>query len=101
MARCEVIQIQCDRCKRVETRAPIPPKEIPDLRLIFLGETVEYQDICARCTETLERIVTSIKEWEREVKQQFGPSVDGNSAPPLQVAPNYVPAQPHAAGAKR
>lgn len=101
MARMEVVQIQCDRCKRVETRLPQPPKEKPDFKLEFLGQTVVFQDLDEPCKETLGRMIEEIKEWERELTQKLGPTVPQNEAPPLQTAPNYVPPQPHAASAKR
>lgn len=101
MARCEVVQIQCDRCKRVELRAPTPKKALPDLDLTYLGERVKYDDTCQFCQETIKRIIEDLKEWQREVKQPFGPTVAGNEAPPLEVAPKYSPAQPHATGTKR
>jgi hypothetical protein len=101
MARMEVVQVQCDRCKRVETRVPQPAKTTPDFEVLFLGRKILYQDLDQPCRETMERIMGEIAEWDRELKQKLGPSVDVNQAPPLQVAPNYSPPQPHAAGAKR
>jgi hypothetical protein len=99
MARCEVIQIQCDRCKRVELRPPQPPKATPDLELVFMGKRLKYEDICSTCKEVLARHVGYIEEWEREIKQAFGPTVHSNTAPPLTTPPIYSPAQPHAAPA--
>lgn len=101
MARCEVIQVRCDRCKRVELRPPAPPRAAPDLRLIFLGKELVYEDLCMGCKDPVGRAIVVIQEWEREVKQQFGPNVPSNQAPPLVAAPNYAPPIPHAAGAKR
>jgi hypothetical protein len=101
MARCEVIQIQCDRCKRVELRPPSPPKEKPDLDLIFKNERLTYQDLCQSCAPTVARLIEDLKEWDREVKQQFGPTVPPNEAPPVQVAPNYTPPQPHSVAATK
>lgn len=100
MARCEVVQIQCDRCKRVELRPPQPPKARPDMEFRHLDVVVVYADLCNGCAKTMERIAEDIREWQREIKQQFGPTVNGNEAPPMQVAPKYTPAQPHASGVK-
>jgi hypothetical protein len=103
MARCEVVQVQCDRCKRIELRpSGGPPKEKPDFEALFMGEKVVFQDLDEPCKETMKRLVGEIKEWDRELKQKLGPTVNPNQAPPLQVAPNYSPPNPHsAAGAGR
>jgi hypothetical protein len=101
MARCEVVQVQCDRCKRIELRPPAPPKDKPDLELRFGDVTLIYMDLDEPCRETVTRLVSDIQEWDRELKQKLGPTVHPNQAPPLEVAPNYTPAQPHAATAKR
>jgi hypothetical protein len=99
MARCEVVQVQCDRCKRIELRPPQPPKDKPDFELSYLGEKVVFPDLDEPCRETLKRIVSDIKEWDRELKQKLGPTVHSNAAPPLNVAPSYTPPQPHSAAA--
>lgn len=101
MARCEVIQIQCDRCKRVELRPPAPPKTTPDMELVYGKEKLTYADLCTACNATVSRLIEDLKQWDREVKQQFGPTVPQNQAPPLQVAPNYSPPQPHSAAAAK
>jgi endogenous inhibitor of DNA gyrase (YacG/DUF329 family) len=103
MARCEVVQVQCDRCKRIELRAPAASKDVvPALVLQFAGETVKYMDMCEDCVSACKRIAQDLKEWDREIKAKLGPTVGPNQAPPLQVAPNYTPPQPHsAAGGKR
>ena len=103
MARCEVVQVQCDRCKRIELRAPSLTKDATAVfALVFLGEKVNYVDMCEDCVTACKRIVQDLKEWDREIKAKLGPTVGPNQAPPLQVAPNYTPPQPHsAAGGKR
>lgn len=104
MARCEVVQIQCDRCRRTELLPLTPKKSEPVLLLNFLpgGKKLKYDDLCTKCTEAVTRIIGMLEEWDRELNQKFGPTVPQNEAPPLQVAPNYTPPQPHsAAGGKR
>jgi len=101
MARCEVVQVQCDRCKRVELRPPAPVKALADMEVRFLNEIVKYDDLCQRCREALARLVTELKEWDRTLNQTFGPTVHENEAPPVESPPKYVSPQPHAAGAKR
>jgi hypothetical protein len=102
MARCEVIQVRCDRCRRVELRPPAPPKAKPDFEMEFLGRRIVYQDVDEYCREVLTRLADDIEEWNRVLHQRFGPTVPSNQAAPLQVAPSYSPPQPHsAAGGKR
>jgi hypothetical protein len=101
MARCEVVQIQCDRCKRTELLPPTPKQAEPVFLLTFRldGKKIKYDDLCQRCIEAVKRIILDLDEWERELNQTFGPTVETNKAPPLQVAPNYTPPQPHSAAA--
>lgn len=101
MARCEVVQIQCDRCKRTELRTPSPPKVVSDIEIQYLGRRIVFPDLCETCKETVGRLVELAQEWQRELRQPFGPTVHSNEAPPLQTTPKYTPAQPHAASAKR
>lgn len=97
MARQEVVQIQCDRCKRVELIPPGPKRTEPLLLLNFKNVTIKYDDICPRCEQAIERIIRDLEEWERELKQHFGPTVQVPGVqPPLTVAPNFSPPQPHA-----
>lgn len=102
MARQEVVQVRCDRCKRVELRpAPLPPKEKPDLVLEFGGKKIVFEDLDLPCRAACERIVKELEEWDREVKHQFGPTVHANQAATLSPAPNYTPPQPHANGHRK
>lgn len=99
MARLEVIQIQCDRCKRVELRPPAPPKEKADFESRLFDKTLKYGDLCTWCQSTIERLWEDIREWQREVKQSFGPTVPENKAVPLTPAPDYTPPKPHSISA--
>jgi hypothetical protein len=97
MARQEVVQIRCDRCKRVELIPPGPKSSEPVLLLKFKNVTVTYEDTCPRCDQAIERIIRSLEEWERELNQHFGPTAQiPGVQPPLTVAPNFSPPQPHA-----
>jgi hypothetical protein len=92
--------VQCDRCKRIELRAPSADKgTTPVLTLTFGTEKVSYMDLCEDCNAACKRIVVDLKEWDREIKAKLGPTVQPNQAPPLQVAPNYTPPQPHSVAA--
>jgi len=99
MARQEVIQIQCDRCKRVELLPPAPTKAKADFEARFLDKLVKYEDLCTSCKEALDNIWVNIKEWKREIKQQFGPTRPENQAVPLNPAPDYNQPKPHSLAA--
>lgn len=99
MARQEVIQIRCDRCKRVELLPPMPKKEKADFEARFGEKVVKYEDLCSSCKEAVTRIWDDIKEWKREIKQQFGPSVQDNKAAPLSPASDNSPPKPHSLAA--
>ena len=99
MARLEVIQIRCDRCKRVELLPPQPKKERADLEVRLLDKTIKYDDLCTYCKKALDNIWTDIKEWDRHLNQDFGPRVPENSAAPLTPAPTLTPPKPHSLAA--
>jgi len=101
MSRLEVIQIRCDRCKRVELLPPAPPKARADFEARILDTTLKYEDLCSSCKEALQRIWEDIQEWKREIRQQFGPTVSGNQAVPLSPAPDYTPPKPHSLAATK
>lgn len=103
MARAKVEQVQCDRCKRVELVPVRTEGQGPAILLLkFKGEDLKYEDLCPRCDAAIVRLIEDIKQWEREVKQEFlGPQVGQNQAPPMQVATNYSPPQPHSAAAAK
>jgi hypothetical protein len=99
MSRLEVIQIRCDRCKRVELLPPQPTKAKADFEARLLDKLVKYDDLCTSCQSALARIWDDIKEWQREIKQQFGPTVPENKAVPLTPAPDYSTPKPHSLAA--
>jgi len=56
MGKQVVIQITCDRCTRVEHRPlsdaqPPDDKKKPDFVGLYMGERVEFQDLCTPCQE--------------------------------------------------
>lgn len=101
MARMEVVQIRCDRCKRVELVPAGPPKENPDFEIHFSDRELIYEDLCARCKSTLANVWKDIEEWDRPLNQQFGPSLSSEKAAPLTPAPDYSPPKPHSAAAQK
>ena len=106
MSRCEVVQVRCDRCKRVQLVPPQQKKGKPDFEAKMVGpdgkDTVlTYEDTCSYCKSALANIWLSIKEWERAVTQQFGPTVPEGTAVPLTPAPDYTPPKPHSVSASK
>lgn len=102
MARNKVVQVRCDRCKRVELLPESPPKEQPDFEGRLFDKVIRYDDICVFCKKALENYWKDLLEWDREVKHQFGPTISGESAPPMEVAPTLSPPKPHSKeGGKR
>lgn len=58
MARREVTEVICDRCKRVETQAQGDrPKIIGggsyEFKISLLGDETAYEDLCVSCRKTL------------------------------------------------
>lgn len=101
MARLKVVQIRCDRCKRVELLPPQDEKPKADFEVRFLEKTLKYEDLCSSCKEALDHIWDAIKEWKREIKQQFGPTLPENRAVPLAPAPDYNQPKPHSLAASK
>jgi hypothetical protein len=103
VARNKVIQVRCDRCKRVELVPPAEENKPPDFEAHFEGEQLLYEDLCNRCKDTMKHLWVELREWERQLTHKFGfgPAVSGENAAPLEVAPNYKPPQPHSASAKK
>lgn len=101
--RAKVEQVRCDRCKRVElVPASDAPKTGDVLTIVFKGQTLKYEDLCPRCDGAVARLIEDIKEWEREVKQEFlGPQIGQNQAAPAVPPPIHSPPQPHSAAAAK
>lgn len=59
MARREVFEVTCDRCKKVETQSKENSTKTEDgddskeLVLKFKGKTLEYVDLCMRCRRSV------------------------------------------------
>lgn len=103
MARLKVEHVKCDRCKRTELQPVIEGgKQQADMEARLGDKLLVFSDLCDRCRKTLENVWKELEEWERELVQPFGPTVQANQAPPLSTAPDYSPPKPHsAAGSKR
>ena len=64
MARRQVLEVQCDRCGKVETQetpkstgTTIPEQE---LQVSFRGQSMEYGDLCVRCRSACENYFKSM-----------------------------------------
>lgn len=56
MARRQVLEIQCDRCNRVETK-PVAANSGDAacvLTVTFKGKTISYEDLCTKCEKAVE-----------------------------------------------
>ena len=57
MGRAQVMEINCDRCTRVEHRPRRPEDDLPDgerppaFEGTYRGKTVRYDDLCGGCEE--------------------------------------------------
>ena len=71
MGRQQVIQVTCDRCRRIENRpmseAREPPKNGDKSHYMFIGtfkgDHVEFEDLCSGCESILDN------HWEAVAKQ--------------------------------
>lgn len=101
MARQQVEQVQCDRCKRVELQPCLPtPRTEPTFACSLDGKRLVYQDLCSHCRSTIERHVSELEQWDRELTQKMlGPVIQNNQAPPVSAAPDYSPPKPHSQAA--
>lgn len=96
MARQQVMQVQCDRCKRVELQPVMEGEKAPELTVVFGMEKLVYNDLCSSCRSAITRLIGDMRTWQRELKQGLlGPVIQGNEAPPVSSAPNYTPPKPH------
>jgi hypothetical protein len=55
MARRDVIEVTCDRCKRKETQCStdMPTGGSPEVDATFHGERITFNDLCKRCREAV------------------------------------------------
>lgn len=58
MARREVIEISCDRCKRLETqakgdRSKLTEGDSHEFKISLHGKETSYEDLCKSCRKTL------------------------------------------------
>lgn len=63
MAKQQVVEVQCDRCKRKEYRS-VTQVEVPktELELDFRGMKIKFDDLCEPCRTTISNYVDNIKK---------------------------------------
>ncbi len=66
MARKNVVEINCDRCERVEYLDPETTKMALGLELSFQGEELVWPDLCSACHKAVGNYIKQIK---RETKK--------------------------------
>ena len=91
MARKAVLEIQCDRCTRIEHREDAPPsfREGAQAALHVAlgdGQVYSFQDLCSPCERTIRNHLSAI------VKKIDGPSPDRQlkSLEEIEVLPRVI-----------
>lgn len=60
MARSEVVEISCDRCKRKEYVSRSEEKKEPDLTVHGMGRDIVLDDLCVACQKTVSNYIDGI-----------------------------------------
>ena len=69
MARRQVLEVTCDRCKKTETQdVESVPTEGSELEVTFHGQSVKYADLCKRCRSACENYYKSLTKQSDEEK---------------------------------
>ena len=97
MAKQQVVEVQCDRCKRKEYQ-PVSQKEAEvsktELELNFRGVKIRFNDLCAPCEKTVGNYVEHIKKEpkgkspERKAKERPRAKGTGSSSHQENGAPS-------------
>lgn len=70
MGRKVVVELKCDRCRKVEHVATQPGeenlKDVSAFSCSFMGKTVMYSDLCTGCKEV---IATHVADITRDMKK--------------------------------
>ena len=91
MARRQVIEVTCDRCKRTETQStdddPDRRAKIgKELAITFHGQVFEYEDLCRRCRGAVENYFNKMtKSMEDEKSPEVKPSSPVSIAEAMEV----------------
>lgn len=68
MARRQVLEVTCDRCKKTETQEvdASPATEAAELEITFHGNTIKYDDLCKRCRRACMNYYNKITKQDDE-----------------------------------
>ena len=67
MARREVVEVVCDRCKRVDIQTKEDKKgAAAELEISFQGEKHSYEDLCRRCRDAVKNYYLRITKQDEE-----------------------------------
>ena len=82
MGRREVIEIECDRCARVQTQAKTEVFEGDgaECELTFRGKKVKYDDLCKTCRRTIANYVERILKVTPDEKPDKKKNAKGSKA---------------------
>ena len=76
MARREVLEVTCDRCKKTDLQSKDQVKEELELVATFHGKKVEFDDLCTKCRSAVEGYfnrMAKIEEPKKEPAQEKPP----------------------------
>ncbi len=84
MARRQVLEIVCDRCKKTETQ-DVPEGEEDkvdiEVEITFHGETVKYGDLCKNCRKAVANLFKKIAKQAEEPKGDNVTPIEPKKAP--------------------
>lgn len=92
MATREVVEISCDRCKRVEYRDAHADTNPPGLTLNWRDRSIAFTDLCVPCMKTIsnyvEKIVTALESKSPDRAKKKTSLTNGQAPlPPTFTAP--------------
>ena len=78
MARREVIEVLCDRCKRKDLQDKTELSDESEIEIHIRGKVISFKDLCARCRDAVTGYVNKITK-EDDVKAEEKP-IEGKPA---------------------
>jgi hypothetical protein len=80
MARRQVLEVTCDRCKKTETQdIESVPEKGDELEVTFHGQKVKYGDLCKRCRSACENY---FKSMTKQPDEEDDKSKEPKAVPP-------------------
>lgn len=91
MARKQVVEVQCDRCKRIEYQDGKNPTKnethAQDFEGTFMGQQVKFTDLCNPCKKTVggywDKITTELEGKSPERGAKGKGQSETNPSPPI------------------